>query len=202
MSIHNKKTARLLQGVALGLIIIATILFAGCENPVGGVEQKPIEELVGKEYKSKWNELFYISSADTIKIGYQYEDEAENIIKVFNSEGKIINRTTTEKGTVYLLKSIEHSNTIPSQSPDYNDKAPHSDCYFPIYVRSCSATSLEWAQFSTVTGEEPELTDEQKAQNLVAVTTCFAVDSFDEAQEYLNLDNWTSIYTSTGIAQN
>lgn len=202
MSIHNKKTARLLQGVALGLIIISTVLLLGCENPVGGIEQKPIEELVGKEYKSKWNELFYISSADTIELGYQYEDEEENIIKVFNSKGEIIDRTTTEKGTVYLLKSIEHSNTIPSQYPDYNDKAPHSDCYFPIYVRSCSATSLEWAQFSTVTGEEPELTDEQKEQNLVAVTTCFAVDSFDEAQEYLNLDNWTSIYTSTGIAQN
>ena len=38
MSMHNKKTARLLQGVTLGLIIIATILFAGCENPVETVK--------------------------------------------------------------------------------------------------------------------------------------------------------------------
>lgn len=202
MSMHNKKTARLLQGVALGLVIISATLFLGCETPVGGAEQNPIEELVGKEYKSEWDELFYISSADTIELGYQYEEGADNIIKVFNSKGKIIDRTTTEKGTVYLLKSIEHSNTIPSQYPDYNDKAPHSDCYFLIYVRSCSATSLEWAQFSTVTGEEPKLTDEQKAQHLVALTTCFASNSLEEAQKYLNLDNWTSTYTSTGIAQN
>ena len=202
MSIHNKKTARLLQGVALGLIIISATLLLGCETPVGGIEQKPIEELVGKVYKSRWNELFYISSADTIEIGYQYEDEEKNIKKVFESKGKIIDRTTTEKGTVYLLKSIEHSNTIPSQYPNYNDKAPHSDCYFLIYVRSCSATSLEWAQFSTVTGKERELTDEQIKQGLKAVTACFAVDSVDKAQEYLNLDNWTSIYISTGIAQN
>ena len=103
---------------------------------------------------------------------------------------------------MYLLKSIEHSNTIPSQYPDYNDKAPHSDCYFLIYLRSCSATSLEWAQFSTVTGKEPELTDEQKAQHLKALTTCFASNSLEEAQKYLNLDNWTSTDTSTGIAQN
>ena len=55
MSIHNKKTARLLQGVALGLVIISATLLLGCENPVGGIEQKPIEELVGKKYKSEFS---------------------------------------------------------------------------------------------------------------------------------------------------
>ena len=195
MSMHNKKTARLLQGVALGLVIIATILFAGCETPVGGIEQKPIEELVGKVYKDTYGTLFSISKEGTdilVSITSTYD----------NTQGKIIESKTADIGTVYLLKYSSHSNYIPSQYQNYTDTTPHSDCYSLIYVRSSSDASLEWSTFATSIGTEPKLTEEQIKQGLVAVTACFAVDSVDKAQEYLNLDNWTSIYISTGIAQN
>lgn len=197
MSMHNKKTARLLQGVVLGLIIISATLFLGCENPVGGAEQNPIEELVGKVYKSEWDELFYISSADTIELGYQYEEGADNIIKVFNSKGKIIDRTTTEKGTVYLLKSIEHSNSTPSQYPEYEDKAniPHKDCYTLLYIQSITSKNVTWAQFASVTGKEPPSQTQYDA-----VTACFSNKA--DAEEYLDLNKWTSVLTSEATAQN
>lgn len=197
MSIHNKKTARLLQGVALGLIIISATLLLGCETPVGGIEQKPIEELVGKVYKSRWNELFYISSADTIEIGYQYEDEEKNIKKVFESKGKIIDRTTTEKGTVYLLQCSNHTNYGPNQYPGYNTGSQenphiHSDCYTLVYVRSSSTQSVEWATFNTSV-------DTKK-------TACFDSnsDSLPKAKEYLDFNKWDPLTygCSTGIAQN
>ena len=92
MSIHNKKTARLLQGVALGLIIISTVLLLGCENPVGGIEQKPIEELVGKKYKDTYGTLFSISKEGTdilVSITSTYD----------NTQGKIIESKTADIGT-------------------------------------------------------------------------------------------------------
>ena len=194
MSMHNKKTARLLQGVALGLIIIATILFAGCENPVGGAENNPLADFAGKTYKSEYGELFSVTT-NTVKLGFGDS---------YNTEGKIVGSRTTPEGTVYLLECSSHINFSPSQYPDYEDKAniPHKDCYTLLYIQSITSKNVTWAQFSTVTGEEPELTDEQKAQHLKALTTCFASNSLEEAQKYLNLDNWTSTYTSTGIAQN
>ena len=187
MSKHNKKTARLLQGVTLGLIIIATTLFWGCENPVGGAEQKPLEQLVGKVYQSEWGELFHIISADTIKLG----SNSELGISYF-LEGKIKYSMKAAEGTVYLLECDSHSNWSPSQYPSYTEDNPHKNCYFPLYIRFSSMQLLEWAQFYQLIEED----NEEKA------TTCFASTSLEMAQKYLDYNNWTPPMTSTGIAQN
>ena len=183
MSIHNKKTARLLQGVALGLIIISTSLLLGCENPVGGIEQKPIEELVGKEYKSEW-ETFSISQDDTGNI----------ILKINDIIGKIIASTTADIGTVYLLKCSTHTNYGPNQYPEYNTGSLenphiHNNCYTLVHVRSSSTQSVEWATFYTSVNNKP--------------TACFSSNSLDKAKEYLDFSKWDEPYSySTGIAQN
>lgn len=192
MSIHNKKTARLLQGVALGLIIISATLFLGCENPVGGAENNPLADFAGKTYKSEHRELFSVTT-NTVKLGFGDS---------YNTEGKIVESRTTPEGTVYLLECSNHSNFIPSQYPDYEDKAniPHKDCYTLLYIQSITSKNVTWAQFQTVTGEEPELTDEQKAQGLKAVTACFSNKA--DAEEYLDLNKWTSVWTSEATAQN
>ena len=190
MSIHNKKTARLLQGVALGLIIISTSLLLGCENPVGGIEQKPIEELVGKKYKDTYGTLFSISKEGTdilISITSDYD----------NTQGKIISSKNTTEGTVYLLECSSHSNYTPSQYPDYEDEAniPHKDCYTLLYIQSITSKNVTWAQFASVTGKEPPSQTEYDA-----VTACFSNKA--DAEEYLDLNKWTSVWTSEATAQN
>lgn len=192
MSIHNKKTARLLQGVALGLIIISTSLLLGCENPVGGIEQKPIEELVGKVYKSEWG-TFSIS-----------QDDTGNIILTINDIiGKIISSKNTTEGTVYLLECSNHINAAGYQYPNYDEhdfhqcvkdsygycSVPHKDCYTLVHVRSSSTDSIDWATFYTSVDEKP--------------TACFNSDSSKKAKEYLDFNKWDEPYSySTGIAQN
>lgn len=192
MSIHNKKTARLLQGVALGLIIISATLFLGCENPVGGIEQKPIEELVGKKYKGE-------SEYDTFSIS---QDDTGNIIlTIYDLIGKIIESKTAGIGTVYLLECSNHTNYGPNQYPDYPDyyndepeKEPHTACYTLVHVRSSSTQSVEWATFITKIGMENE--GEYG-------TACFDSNSLPKAKEYLDFSKWDEPYSySTGIAQN
>ena len=112
MSMHNKKTARLLQGVVLGLIIIATILFAGCENPVGGIEQKPIEELVGRVYKGDW-ETFSISQDNTGNIILTIGSGTDDTI------GQVVESKSASQGFVYLLKCSQHKNWGAYQYPMY-----------------------------------------------------------------------------------
>ncbi|MDY4674155.1 MAG: hypothetical protein SO369_04080 [Treponema sp.] len=188
MSIHNKKTARLLQGVALGLIIISATLFLGCENPVGGAEQNPIEELVGKVYKGDW-ETFSIS-----------QDNTGNIILTINDIiGKIIESKTADIGTVYLLQCSNHTNYGPNQYPGYNTGSlenphTHSNCYTLVHVRSSSTDSIDWATFITKIGMENE--GEYG-------TACFDSNSLSKAKEYLDFSKWDEPYSySTGIAQN
>ena len=187
MSIHNKKTARLLQGVALGLIIIATTLFLGCENPIGGAEQRPLEELVGKIYKDTYGTLFSISKEGTdvfISITSDYD----------NTQGKIISSKNSTEGTVYLLECSNHKNFSPSQYPDYNENNPHTDCYHLVHVRSSSTDSIDWATFITKIGMENE--GEYG-------TACFDSNSLSKAKEYLDFSKWDEPYSySTGIAQN
>lgn len=182
MSIHNKKTARLLQGVALGLIIIATILFAGCENPVGGIEQKPIEELVGKVYKDTYGTLFSISKEGTdilVSITSTYD----------NTQGKIIESKTADIGTVYLLECSNHSNYSPSQYPNFTEENPHTGCYLPLYVLSITSTTVEWATFYTSVNNKQ--------------TACFSSNSLDKAKEYLDFSKWDPLKGwSTATAQN
>lgn len=197
MSIHNKKTARLLQGVALGLIIISATLFLGCENPVGGIEQKPIEELVGKKYKDTYGTLFSISKEGTdilVSITSTYD----------NTQGKIISSKNTTEGTVYLLECSSHINTAGYQYPNYDEhdshecikdsygscSVPHKDCYTLVYVRSSSTQSVEWAAFYTSV-------DTKK-------TACFDFNSDSKAKEYLDFNKWDPLTfgCSEGIAQN
>lgn len=180
MSMHNKKTARLLQGVALGLIIIATILFAGCENPVGGAENNPLADFAGKTYKSEYRELFSVTT-NTVKLGF--EDS-------YNTEGKIVESRTTPEGTVYLLECSNHSNYSPSQYPNFTEENPHTGCYLPLYVLSITSTTVEWATFYTSVNNKQ--------------TACFSSNSLDNAQEYLDFSQWDPLTygCSTGIAQN
>lgn len=191
MSMYNKKTARLLQGVTLGLIIIATILFAGCENPVGGVVNNPLADFAGKTYKGE-------SEYDTFSIS---QDNTGNIILTIGSGndgtiGQVVASKSASQGFVYLLKCSQHKNWGAYQYPDYPDyyndepeKEPHTDCYHLVHVRSSSATSIEWATFYTsVDGK---------------LTTCFAFNSLNKAKEYLDFSKWDEPYAySTGIAQN
>lgn len=198
MSIHNKKTARLLQGVALGLIIISTVLLLGCENPVGGIEQKPIEELVGKEYKDNtYGVLFSILKEET--------DILVSITSDFdNTRGKIIESKPADIGTVYLLECSNHINAAGYQYLNYDEheshecitdsygncSVPHEDCYTLVYVRSSSTQSVEWATFYTSVNTKP--------------TACFDSNSLSNAQEYLDFSQWDPLTygCSTGIAQN
>ena len=179
MSIHNKKTARLLQGVALGLIIISATLFLGCENPVGGAENNPLADFAGKTYKSEYGELFSVTT-NTVKLGFGDS---------YNTEGKIVESRTTPEGTVYLLECSSHINFSPSQYPDYNEKNSHTDCYHLVHVRSSSTQSVEWATFYTSVDTKP--------------TACFNSNSLFKAKEYLDFSKWDEPYSySTGIAQN
>lgn len=188
MSKHNKKTARLLQGVALGLIIIATTVFLGCENPVGGAENNPLSDFVGKVYKGEW-ETFSISQKEShiiLTIGSGTEDTI----------GQVVESKPASQGFVYLLKCNQHKNWGAYQYPDYQNnlettpaKEPHTDCYFLVHVRSSSAESIEWATFYTKIDEKD--------------TTCFSSNSLDKAEEYLDFNKWDEPYSySTATAQN
>lgn len=187
MSMYNKKTARLLQGVTLGLIIISTILLLGCENPVGGAENNPLADFVGKVYKSEFGELFSVTT-NTVKLGYG---------ESYSTEGKIVDSKTTDAGTVYLLECSTHLNYSPSQYPEYKDEAniPHKDCYTLLYIQSITSETVKWTQFASVTGKEPP-----SQTDYDAVTTCFSIKA--DAEKYLDLNKWTSVLTSEATAQN
>ena len=185
MSIHNKKTARLLQGVVLGLIIISATLFLGCETPVGGAEQNPIEELVGKKYKGD-------SEYDTFSIS---QDDTGNIILTIGSGtddtiGQVVESKSASQGFVYLLKCSQHKNWGAYQYPNYpTNEEPHENCYHLVHVRSSSTQSVEWATFYTSVDTKP--------------TACFDSNSLFKAKEYLDFSKWDEPYSySTGIAQN
>ena len=176
--------AKAVRRGAITALIIITILMSGCGNPVGGVENNPLADFVGKTYKSQQNELFTVAAQDTIKLGYGTD---------YNTEGKIVASKSTDAGTVYLLECSTHSNYSPSQYPDFNEENPHSGCYLPVYVRSITGETVEWAAFSSKTGAQGE------GQYGSA---CFAAGSKDKATEYLDLTQWNpQPMTSTGTAQ-
>ena len=171
--------AKALRRGAITALIIITILMSGCGNPVGGVENNSVADFVGKSYKSQYDELFTIAAPDTIKLGFGTD---------YSTEGKIVASKSTDAGTVYLLKCSTHSNYSSAQYPNFNETNPHSGCYLPVYVRSISANSVEWATFYTkLEGKD---------------TTCFAAGSKDKATEYLDLTQWNpQPMTSTGTVQ-
>ena len=68
MSTNLNKTKATRRGAIIALVI--TILMTGCSDPVGGVENNPLADFVGKTYKSQYGELFTIAATDTIKLGY------------------------------------------------------------------------------------------------------------------------------------
>ena len=178
MSTNLNKAKAVRRGAITALIII-TILMSGCGNPVGGVENNPLADFVGKTYKSQYDELFTVAAPDTIKLGYGTD---------YNTEGKIVASKSTDAGTVYLLECSTHSNHSPAQYPNFDETKPHSGCYLPVHVRSISANSVEWATFYT----KVESKD----------TACFAAGSKDKATEYLDLTQWNpQPTTSTGTVQ-
>lgn len=183
MSTRVNKAKAVRRGAITALIII-TILMSGCGNPVGGVENNPLADFVGKTYKGQYGELFAVAAPDTIKLGFGTD---------YSTEGKIVSSTSTDAGTVYLLKCSTHSNYSPSQYPDFNEENPHSGCYLPVYVRSITGETVEWAAFSSKTGAQGE------GQYGSA---CFAAGSKDKATEYLDFSKWDapSAY-STGTVQ-
>lgn len=176
--------AKALRRGAITALIIITILMSGCGNPVGGVENNPLADFVGKSYKSQYDDLFAVAAQDTIKLGFGTD---------YSTEGKIVASKSTDAGTVYLLECSTHSNYSPSQYPDFNEENPHSGCYLPVYVRSITGETVEWAAFSSKTGAQGE------GQYGSA---CFAAGSKDKATEYLDLTQWNpQPMTSTGTAQ-
>ena len=182
MSTRVNKAKAVRRGAITALIII-TILMSGCSDPVGGVENNPLADFVGKTYKGK-GEAFSISKENDhiiLKIGSGTDDTI----------GKVVALSQSEHGTVYLLECSQHKNWGAYQYPSYPSdptKEPHSGCYHPVHVRSISANSVEWATFYTkVEGKD---------------TACFAAGSKDKATEYLDFSKWDapSAY-STGTAQ-
>lgn len=171
--------ASILQKGACVWLVTLTLSLWSCDNPVGGTENNPLADFAGKTYKSQYGELFFVSAADTVKLGFETE---------YNTEGKIVASKSTDSGTVYLLECSSHSNYSPSQYPDFNETNPHSSCYLPVHIRSISANSVEWATFYTkVEGKD---------------TTCFAASSKERATEYLDFSKWDAPYAySTGTAQ-
>lgn len=182
MSTRVNKAKAIRRGAIIALVI--TILMTGCSDPVGGVENNPLADFVGKSYKSQYGELFTIAATDTIKLGFGTD---------YSTEGKIIASTSTDAGTVYLLECSTHSNYSSAQYPNFNETNPHSGCYLPVYVRSITGETVEWAAFSSKTGAQGE------GQYGSA---CFAAGSKDKATEYLDLTQWNpQPMTSTGTAQ-
>ena len=183
MSTNLNKAKAIRRGAITALIII-TILMSGCGNPVGGVENNPLADFVGKTYKSQDDELFAVAAPDTIKLGFGTD---------YSTEGKIVASKSTDAGTVYLLECSTHSNYSPAQYPNFNEKNPHSGCYLPVYVRSITGKTVEWATFASKTGAQGE------GQYGSA---CFAAGSKEKATEYLDLTQWNpQPTTSTGTVQ-
>ena len=182
MSTNLNKAKALRRGAITALIII-TILMTGCSDPVGGVENNPLADFVGKTYKSQHGELFAVAAPDTIKLGFGTD---------YSTEGKIAASMSTDAGTVYLLACSTHSNYSPAQYPNFNEENPHSGCYLPVYVRSITGETVEWAAFFSKTGAQGE--DRSAA--------CFAAGSKEKATEYLDLTQWNpQPMTSTGTVQ-
>ena len=176
--------AKALRRGAITALIIITILMSGCGDPVGGVENTPLADFVGKTYKSQYRELFTIAAPDTIKLGNGTD---------YHTEGKIAASMSTDAGTVYLLECSTHSNHSPAQYPNFNETKPHSGCYLPVYVRFITGETVEWATFSSKTGAQGE------GQYGSA---CFAAGSKEKATEYLDLTQWNpQPMTSTGTVQ-
>ncbi len=187
MSTRVNKAKALRRGAITALIII-TILMSGCGNPVGGVENNPLADFVGKTYKGEWEAFSILKENDHIilKIGSGTDDTI----------GKVVALSQSEHGTVYLLECSQHKNWGAYQYPSYPSdptKEPHSGCYLPVYVRSITGETVEWAAFSSKTGAQGE------GQYGSA---CFAAGSKDKATEYLDFSKWDAPYAySTGTAQ-
>ena len=182
MSTNLNKAKALRRGAITALIII-TILMSGCSDPVGGVENNPLADFVGKTYKGEGAAFSILKENDHIilKISSEYDDTI----------GKVVALSQSEHGTVYLLECSQHKNWGAYQYPSYPSdptKEPHSGCYLSVHVRSISANSVEWATFYTkVEGKD---------------TACFAAGSKDKATEYLDFSKWDPPYTySTGTVQ-
>ena len=169
----NKLLTKILSITLLGFLC----LFLGCDQQpaVGGLENNPLYDFVGKSYKSDYNEVFSITKQNDSIIVSCGIDEA-------NTVGSIVSHRPCENGNLYLVKCSSHSNWDQYQYPDYNEENPHSNCYTILYVRSLTEASCHWAFFcTTIDGK---------------YTACFS--TFAEALPYLDYSKGSWEYLSEG----
>ena len=162
----NKLLTKILSITLLGFLC----LVLGCEQQpaVGGLENNPLYDFVGKSYKSDWNEVFSITKQnDSIIVSY---DGSGNGIDETDTVGSIVSHRSCENGILYLVKCSSHSNWEQYQYPDYNEEQPHENCYTILYVRSLTEASCQWGFFYTPINDKP--------------TACFSTS--DDALPYLD----------------
>lgn len=166
----NKKRAKtFVLAVALCGLLISIL---GCENtttsPIGGAENRPITDFVGKTYKGEWESFSVTKEGDSIVLTIGAEP--------YQTKGKSIDSKFATTGTVYLLECSHHNNYDNYQYPDYDTKGNHSGCFHPVYIRSINDKTVEWATFYTSVEGKP--------------TACFSLNSKAKAQEYLDFTKW------------
>ena len=158
----NKLLTKILSITLLGFLC----LFLGCEQQpaVGGLENNPLYDFVGKTYKSDYGEVFSITKQnDSIIVSCDGYGNLDTV-------GSIVSHRSCENGILYLVKCSSHSNWEQYQYPNYNEENPHSDCYTILYVRSLTEARCQWAVFYTTIGSKE--------------TACFS--TFAEALPYLD----------------
>lgn len=166
----NKKRAKtFVLAVALCGLLISIL---GCENtttsPIGGAENRPITDFVGKTYKGEWESFSVTKEGESIvlTIGAGTDD----------TKATVIESKSATTGTVHLLECSHHKNYGQYQYPTYAEQNPHSGCFHPVYIRSINDKTVEWATFYTSVEGKP--------------TACFSLNSKAKAQEYLDFSKW------------
>lgn len=174
----NKLLTKILSITLLGFLC----LVLGCEQQpaVGGLENNPLYDFVGKSYKSDYNEVFSITKQND-SIIVSHDGFGDGIDKT-DTVGSIVSHRSCENGILYLVKCSSHSNWGQYQYPDYNEENPHSNCYTILYVRSLTEDSCQWGFFFTpIDGKD---------------TACFS--TFAEALPYLDYSKGSWEYLSEG----
>ena len=170
----NKLLTKILSITLLGFLC----LVLGCEQQpaVGGLENNPLYDFVGKTYKSDSNEVFSITKQnDSIIVSHDGYGNLDTV-------GSILSHRPCENGNLYLVKCSSHSNFEQYQYPDYDEENPHSNCYTILYVRSLTEDSCQWAFFhTTIDGKG---------------TACFSTS--DDALPYLDYSKGSWEYLSEG----
>jgi len=178
----NKILTKILNISILGFLFL---LFGCTQQPaIEGIENNPLSDFVGNNYKSEFDEILSISKENnSLIITY---DGTGNGFDSTDTKCEVIKYNETENGTLYLVKCTNHSNWSPSQYPNYAEENPHENCYTILCIRSISKTTCEWAfLYSQVDGKG---------------TSCFS--SSDYAEEFLDFSKSSWTYFSSGSNSN